>query len=509
MLRLALQGLRGRKGPFAGAFVALAVAAALVMACGTLLQAGLQADAAGRALRRRAGRRRRPAEGEGQCRHREPGHRPALRARAARRRRWSRASPRCPASRRAIADVADAGAAARPATAIVDGPGGHPTAVHPWATAALTPYALQRRPRARAARTSSSSTPAWRAAAACTSGTRVRLASNGPARAMTVVGIAATSATRRAPGRAVRRPAPRPRGSPACPGRVDAIGVLPAPGTDSRRAARPRARRRAATARDVVTGADARRGRAHRVDRGQGGRHRHRRHVRRPGAADRDVRRRQHDRARRSLQREREVALLRAVAATPRQVRRMIAWEALLVGLLAAARRASCPAPRWRGALGGALSDRGIAPEDMEVTIGVVPVLVAVAGAVLTAHARGARPPGGARRASRPRRRCRSRRPSRGCSGVVRLLGGLLARAAARVALLAVAGASQRPRHRRRRGCRARRCSLVLAVAFLGPVVARLAACPPARPAGAARPGERLARRRPTCARRRGASPRP
>ena len=34
MLRLAFQGLRGRKGPFAGAFVALAVAAALVMACG-------------------------------------------------------------------------------------------------------------------------------------------------------------------------------------------------------------------------------------------------------------------------------------------------------------------------------------------------------------------------------------------------------------------------------------------------------------------------------------------
>src|SRR5690242_12251158 len=43
MLRLALQGLHGRKGPFAGAFVALAIAAALVMACATLLQAGLNA----------------------------------------------------------------------------------------------------------------------------------------------------------------------------------------------------------------------------------------------------------------------------------------------------------------------------------------------------------------------------------------------------------------------------------------------------------------------------------
>ena len=46
MLRLALHSLRGRRGPFAGAFVALAVAAALVMACGTLMQAGLGADAA-------------------------------------------------------------------------------------------------------------------------------------------------------------------------------------------------------------------------------------------------------------------------------------------------------------------------------------------------------------------------------------------------------------------------------------------------------------------------------
>src|SRR3954469_10358951 len=45
MLRIALQSLRGRRGPFAGAFVALGVAAALVMACGTLMQAGLGADA--------------------------------------------------------------------------------------------------------------------------------------------------------------------------------------------------------------------------------------------------------------------------------------------------------------------------------------------------------------------------------------------------------------------------------------------------------------------------------
>src|SRR5215207_3672999 len=45
MLRLALLTLRGRRGPFAGAFVAAAVASALVMACGTLLATGLGAQA--------------------------------------------------------------------------------------------------------------------------------------------------------------------------------------------------------------------------------------------------------------------------------------------------------------------------------------------------------------------------------------------------------------------------------------------------------------------------------
>ncbi|WP_143219872.1 ABC transporter permease, partial [Actinomadura sp. CNU-125] len=44
-------------------------------------------------------------------------------------------------------------------------------------------------------------------------------------------------------------------------------------------------------------------------------------------------------------QREREIALLRAVAATPRQVRRLIGREALLVGLVAAPLGAACGLP--------------------------------------------------------------------------------------------------------------------------------------------------------------------
>ena len=62
-------------------------------------------------------------------------------------------------------------------------------------------------------------------------------------------------------------------------------------------------------------------------------------------------------------QREREIALLRAVAATPGQIRRMIAWEAAIVGLLGSA------AGIWPGillgrALGHALVRHGIVPAE-------------------------------------------------------------------------------------------------------------------------------------------------
>src|SRR5436190_5502806 len=141
MLRLALQGLHGRKGPFAGAFVALAIAAALVMACATLLQAGLRSTSP---VERYAGA---PIVVSGdqnahinvgrdnedsvplQERVRVPASLEAkLRA--------------LPGVRTAIADLA-VPAAIRGQHGFVDGPGGRPTALHPWGTAALTPYRLE------------------------------------------------------------------------------------------------------------------------------------------------------------------------------------------------------------------------------------------------------------------------------------------------------------------------------------------------------------------------------
>ena len=128
-------------------------------------------------------------------------------------------------------------------------------------------------------------------------------------------------------------------------------------------------------------------------------------------------------------QREREIALLRAVAATPRQIRRMIAWEAAIVGLLGSA------AGIWPGillgrALGHALVRHGIVPPNFTVGTGWLPAAAAVVAgvaiallAVLAAGRRAARvPPTLAltNAAAEPR-----------LLGPGRLIGGLLALAAA------------------------------------------------------------------------------
>jgi putative ABC transport system permease protein len=82
-------------------------------------------------------------------------------------------------------------------------------------------------------------------------------------------------------------------------------------------------------------------------------------------------------------QREREIALIRAVAATPGQIRRMIAWEAVIVALAGSA------AGLWPGivagrALGHALAGHGIAPPNTTVHYDWWLAAAAVGGAVAT-----------------------------------------------------------------------------------------------------------------------------
>ena len=194
--------------------------------------------------------------------------------------------------------------------------GGRTTVAHGWSSAKLTPYELSA---GRAPARADEVVTGYRAAL----GAKLRLGSTEAARTVTVVGVAR-------PRHPVRQrtaifltdaEAARLAGNP---GRVDAIGVLAGPGFDASRV-------RAASHGAVVFTGDAR------------------------GKAEYP----ELQASRETLiavtasfgglalfiaifvvastmglsiqQREREIALLRAVAATPRQIRRMIAWEAAIV----------------------------------------------------------------------------------------------------------------------------------------------------------------------------------
>jgi putative ABC transport system permease protein len=468
VLRIALQGLRGRKGPFAGAFVALAIAAALVMACGSLLQAGLQSAVPVErysaapivvAARQQAQVGVGTQNEDSVALFERARIDAALVARVA----------AVPGVAHALADVS-APAQLRGPHGAIDGPGGHPAAVHPWSSAALAPYALDAG-RAPAGPADLVIDAGFARRGHLRVGDRVRLASNGPARAMTVVGIAATTASVERQGVLFVTGAESARLA-AVPARVDAIGVLPARGADLG-ALRDRVRDAVGDRARVVTGAG--RGEVEHIESIEA-----KEAVISIGGSfgglalliamfvvgstiGLSV-----------LQREREVALLRAVAATPRQVRRMIAWEALLVGLLASA-VGVVPGAWLAQELGSALADRGIAPEDMEVTAGIIPVLAAVASSVLTAMLAVV---AAGRRAARvePTRALQDSAAEPRMLGPARLLLGLGALGGG-LALLAVSLGST-DADTVSATAAGTSLALVLAVAFLGPVVARIAALP-------------------------------
>jgi putative ABC transport system permease protein len=336
--------------------------------------------------------------------------------------------------------------------------GSRDAVAHGWASAPLTPYVL-----------SAGRTPAgpdevvtsYRAKL----GTRVSLASTERSRTVTVVGVAR-------PRHAVTQEkavfmsdaeAERLGGHP---GRVDAIGVLAGPGFD---AARLHA---AAGGARVLTG-DAR------------------------GEAEHP----ELKAARMTLipvtaafaglalfiamfvvtgtlglsiqQREREIALLRAVAATPRQIRRMIGWEAALLGLVGSV-AGVWPGMRLGEELGHGLVRHGIVPSSFTVDPSSwLPGAAAVVGgitiallAVLAAGRRAAR--------VRPTLALADAAVEPRLLGPGRLVGGLLSLAGA-VPLFLVATTTHVPETAAATS-EMTAIMLVLAVGFLGPVAARLGA---------------------------------
>jgi putative ABC transport system permease protein len=441
MLRLALLSGRGRIGTFAGALVALIASSALVMAGAMPLEAALRTQPP---VERYAGA---AAVVTGQ---QVVGTEDAvvLGERARVNSSLAGRLAAVPGVRAAIADVS------APAHL-----GNRETVAHGWSSAALTPYVLSAgRPPAGPDEV----VTGYRAAL----GKQLRLASTEAARDVTVVGVAraggpnpvrrqtAIFLTDDAAARLARHP-----------GRIDAIGVLAAPGFD---AARLRA---VAGGAKVLTG-DAR-GRAEYPELLQT-----RTELIAVTAAFGGL----------ALfiaifvvastmglsiqQREREIALLRAVAATPGQIRRMISWEAAIVGLIGSA-AGVVPGAILGRELAEGLVRHGIAPPNLTVSAGWLPIAAAVGGgviaallAVLAAGRRAARvPPSHAltEAAVEPR-----------LLGPGRVIGGLVSLAGA-VPLFAVATTTSAP-DTAAATSEMTALFLLAAVGFLGPVVARLAA---------------------------------
>jgi putative ABC transport system permease protein len=171
-------------------------------------------------------------------------------------------------------------------------------------------------------------------------------------------------------------------------------------------------------------------------------------------------------------QREREIALLRAVAATPGQIRRMIAWEAGIIALIGSA------AGIWPGVLLGrtlshALVRHGIAPPNFALHTDWIPAAAvigcAVATSLLAVLAAG-------RRAARvsPTLALTDAAVEPRLLSPARIIGGLLASACA-IPLFTVSTTTSTP-ETAAATAEMSAIFLVVAAAFLGPLVAYLVA---------------------------------
>ncbi|HXC82352.1 MAG TPA: ABC transporter permease [Trebonia sp.] len=432
MLLLAVLSARGRPGAFVGALVALFAAAVLSMAWGMQLESVLRVHSpVGRYAAAAAVVTGQQEVGNGVLLGERARVSSALAVRLA----------AVPGVRAAIGDVS--------VPALL---GSRTVVAHGWSSAALTPYVLTAgRPPVRPGEVVTGYPAAL--------GARLVLAATAPAYTVTVVGVARPSLpiTQQTAIFLTDAEATRLAGHP---GSVDAIGVIAAPGFDLSRLSA------------VAGGAQVLTGSAR-------------------GAAEYP----EFERDRQALipvtaafgglsmfiavfvvantlglsiqQREREIALLRAVAATPGQIRRMIAWEAVIVALVGSA------AGIWPGIVMGrelaqGLVEHGITPPDYALNYDWLSAAAAIGGGVVTALlavlAAG-------RRASRvpPTLALADAAAEPRPLGPGRVIGGLIALAGA-VPLFAVSVTSTNPQTVQATA-QIGAIFLVLVVAFFGPVV--------------------------------------
>ncbi|MFF2953679.1 ABC transporter permease [Kitasatospora sp. NPDC057965] len=364
MLLLALRTLRFRKAGFVATFVAMFLGSAIVMACGGLLETGLRMAVAPQRL---AGV---PIVVTGQQTHGSA----ALTER-------NRTGPGVLDAVRAVPGV---GAVlpdlSFPATVVVDGRAVDAGSVgHTWSGAALTPYTLTRGSAPGSGQVVLDTGLA--ADAGLTVGSALQLTVHGVTRTFTVSGSARPE-TGRALGPTLFLSDDQARQLAGSDGRFDAIGVLPAPGAD---VAELRRAVRSAVGGAAVVLTGERRGLADLPGALAGG----------PtvtvlaaifgswavlivmfGVASTlglSLR-----------QRARETALLRAIGATSRQVRRMVLGETAALAVLAAA-----PAVALGSVVGrllfGQLAANGVVSEEVVFHQGPLPTAVGACVAIAAA----------------------------------------------------------------------------------------------------------------------------
>src|SRR4051794_22988347 len=440
MLRLAILSARGRLATFTGALVALTASAVLVMAGAMLLQGALKTH--------------------------PPVERYSAAAAVVTGQQVVGTEDRVVLGERARVDASlvsrvAAVAGVRSAIADVSVPaslGDRATVAHGWSSAELTPYALSA---GRAPAAPGEVVTGYRAEI----GTKLRLGSTEAGRTVTVVGVARPrhAVTQQTDIFLTDAEATRLAGHP---GRVDAVAVLAGPGFDAARlraAAGPGTRVLTGDGRGKAEYPDLEEGQTEliAVSASFGGLALFIAIFVVAGTLGLTIQ-----------QREREIALLRAVAATPGQIRRMIAWEAAIVALVGSA-IGIWPGAKLGYALARGLVDHGIAPSTYSVSAGWLPIVAAVGSGVVVALLAVL---GAGRRAAKvaPTRALADaavepRLLSRG-----RVIGGLIALAGA-IPLFSVSASTSSPATAAATS-EMTALLLVVAVGCLGPLVARVAA---------------------------------
>ncbi|MGW2462897.1 ABC transporter permease [Streptomyces sp. NPDC001761] len=384
MLRYALQSVRARKAGFLGAFLALLCAAALITACGTLLDTGLRGTI----------RTERYAAAPVVVSADQYVHRTTVKHKKGKTKVKHKAKPI--AERAWLPERLRGTLAHTPGVAGVvpeltfpaqpltqGGTGGRAAYGHAWDSAALTPYRLTAGGAPQAA--GDVVIDGYLAARdRLRPGDRLTVQSTQAPRTYRITGIAA-------PATAVRHQTSlffstgEARRLAAHPGQVTAFGVLPAKGADPERVRGSVARALHGTTAQVSTGdargpvefLDAAAARTRLVSMGgaMGGTSLLVAVLVVVGTFALTVQ-----------QRHRELALLRAIAATSGQIRKLLGREALIVGAVAGTAGALLGLP-----LGGWLHARfvalGAVPDTLDHTVSVFPPLAALAATLLGAWA--------------------------------------------------------------------------------------------------------------------------